>query len=314
MTEGVPISFEDYFPHLDKHFRFTSVPFGEYFITTGADITAIKKAELALRESEARLREANAELEQRVAQEQAAAAALHEARRAAMNLMKDAVASRQRAEQAGQELHLIVDSSPAMIFYKDRENRFLRVNRAFADSMGTTKEQLEGRSLFDVFPREQAEAFWRDDLEVLATGRPKLGVVEPMRTASGERWLQTDKVASRDAQGNLTGIIGFAVDITERQAADREREIAVKFLGLVNTNTGLPDLIEAATGFFHEKSGCEAVGIRLKRRRRLSVLRDARFPGGVRAGGELALLPATPTASFSATPPATRSSSACAAT
>lgn len=54
MTEGVPYSFEDYFPNLDKHFRFTSVPFGEYFITTGADITPIKKAQEALRRSEAR--------------------------------------------------------------------------------------------------------------------------------------------------------------------------------------------------------------------------------------------------------------------
>jgi PAS domain S-box-containing protein len=56
MTEGVPHSFEDYFPHLDKYFRFTSVPFGEFFVTTGADITLIKKTELALRESEERLR------------------------------------------------------------------------------------------------------------------------------------------------------------------------------------------------------------------------------------------------------------------
>ena len=56
MTDGVPFVFEDYFPHLDKHFRFTSVPLGDYFITTGADITSIKKAELALRESECRLR------------------------------------------------------------------------------------------------------------------------------------------------------------------------------------------------------------------------------------------------------------------
>ena len=56
MTEGVPQTFEDYFPNLDKHFRFTSVPMGEYFITTGADISEIRKAELALRESEERLR------------------------------------------------------------------------------------------------------------------------------------------------------------------------------------------------------------------------------------------------------------------
>ena len=56
MTEGASYSYEDYFPHLDKHFRFTSVPMGEYFITTGADITSIRKAELALRESEGRFR------------------------------------------------------------------------------------------------------------------------------------------------------------------------------------------------------------------------------------------------------------------
>ena len=56
MAEGVPHSFEDYFLNLDKYFRFTSVPLGDYFITTGADITSIKKAEQALRNSEALLR------------------------------------------------------------------------------------------------------------------------------------------------------------------------------------------------------------------------------------------------------------------
>ena len=56
MTDGVPLSFEDYFPNLDKHFRFTSVPLRDHFITTGTDITSIKKVEAALRESEQRPR------------------------------------------------------------------------------------------------------------------------------------------------------------------------------------------------------------------------------------------------------------------
>ena len=51
MSEGVAHSFEDYFAHLDKHFRFTSVPLGDHFITTGADITAIKKAQESLNTS-----------------------------------------------------------------------------------------------------------------------------------------------------------------------------------------------------------------------------------------------------------------------
>lgn len=57
MTEGVPHCYEDYLLDLDRHFRYTSVPLRDYFITTGTDITAHKRAENVLRRS-------NEELEQ----------------------------------------------------------------------------------------------------------------------------------------------------------------------------------------------------------------------------------------------------------
>ena len=140
-----------------------------------------------------------------------------------------------RAEESlakqGGELQLILDSSPTMVFYKDRENHFLRVNQAFVKSMGRSKDELEGHSLFDLFPREQAEAFWKDDQEVMATARPKLDILEPMQTPAGLRWLETSKVPSLDAQGNVIGIIGFALDITARKQADealRESEARLK--------------------------------------------------------------------------------------
>ncbi len=55
LSEGLPQSYEDYFPHLDKYFRSTMVPLGEYFITTGADISGIKKAQQMLEQQHAEL-------------------------------------------------------------------------------------------------------------------------------------------------------------------------------------------------------------------------------------------------------------------
>lgn len=56
MAEGVPHAYEDYFPAVDRHFWFTTVPVEDHFITTGADVTATKKAHESLRRSEDRFR------------------------------------------------------------------------------------------------------------------------------------------------------------------------------------------------------------------------------------------------------------------
>jgi PAS domain S-box-containing protein len=121
-----------------------------------------------------------------------------------------------------EELQIIIDSVPAWIFYKDKENRFIRVNKAFTDVMKMPKDQLEGRSLFDFYPQEQAEAFWKDDLEVITGDKPKRNIIETMTTEDGTFWVQTDKIPYRDAQGNCIGIIGFTLDITERVKTEEE--------------------------------------------------------------------------------------------
>ena len=86
MRENVPCSFDDYFPPpVDKYFRFTSVPLGEYFITTGADVTGIKKAQEALQK-------AHDELELRVEERT-------EELRKAYEKLKEEIVERERAEQ-----------------------------------------------------------------------------------------------------------------------------------------------------------------------------------------------------------------------
>jgi len=52
------------------------------------------------------------------------------------------------------EQQVIFDSVPAMIWYKDKENRFIRANKAAAASIGLSVEEVEGKSAYDLYPEE----------------------------------------------------------------------------------------------------------------------------------------------------------------
>ena len=123
----------------------------------------------------------------------------------------------ERLFQAQKERQTIFDSVPAMIWYKDTENRILRVNRTAADSIGLPVRDLEGRSVYDLYPHH-AKQYHQDDLEVIRTGQPKLGIVEPYQIGPDEkRWLRTDKIPYRSDDGRVIGVIVFAVDITDSE-------------------------------------------------------------------------------------------------
>jgi PAS domain S-box-containing protein len=120
------------------------------------------------------------------------------------------------------EQQVLLDLIPAMVWYKDTQNRILRANRHAAESIHKAVEDLEGKSTYDLFP-EEAEKYYQDDLAVIASREPKLGIVELYEVAPGQkRWVQTDKVPYRDAQGNVIGVLVFAQDITERRQAEAD--------------------------------------------------------------------------------------------
>src|SRR5208283_13276 len=140
-------------------------------------------------------------------------------------IMRD-VTERKKAEESlekeQQELNRIIDSSPVIIFYKDKEGKFVRVNEAFAEALKIPKEKFFGKTVFDFYSAEVARGMARDDLEVLQSGRPKLGIIEQYESASGMRWVQTDKIPILDKNGISTGLIGFAQDITLRKKMENE--------------------------------------------------------------------------------------------
>jgi PAS domain S-box-containing protein len=115
------------------------------------------------------------------------------------------------------ELRVLFDFTPAMIFFKDTQNAVLRVNKRFADTIGKSVEEIEGKGYGEIDAPEAARHY-ADDLEVIRSGAPKLGIIETIRNREGkELWVQTDKVPVCDKDGKVTGIVVMCQDITARR-------------------------------------------------------------------------------------------------
>jgi PAS domain S-box-containing protein len=119
-------------------------------------------------------------------------------------------------------LRTMIDLMPAFIYAKDAHSRFTACNKLVANRMGVEPEELIGKTDFDFFPREMAEKFFNDEQALIQSGKPLLDCEEIAydKTRGMDRVILTSKVPLRDANGNLTGIVGTGLDITDRKAAE----------------------------------------------------------------------------------------------
>lgn len=168
--------------------------------------------------------------------------------------------------QQKNEFERIFNGVPSQIWYKDTQNRFLRVNDKVCRDLGMDRTQIEGRSAEEVFP-EYAAQFFKDDQEVFATCQPKLGILERINTAHGhELWIRTDKVPVVDAQGKVTGLLAIVEDLTGRKETEealRKISVAVDQSPLCIVITDPTGAIEYVNPRFSEVTGyshAEALG------------------------------------------------------
>jgi two-component system sensor histidine kinase/response regulator len=156
---------------------------------------------------------------------------------------------RQRAEEAlSQErylLHALMDYLPDNIYFKDAASRFLRINKALADSFGLSDPaQALGKTDFDFFAEEHARPAYADEQEIIRTGQPMVGKEERETWLDGRvSWVSTTKMPFRDKDGQIIGTFGVARDITKGKLAEEAlRESEERFRGTFEN---------AAVGIFH---------------------------------------------------------------
>lgn len=131
-------------------------------------------------------------------------------------------------------LAAVLDALSVAMFWKDRESRILGCNQKFAEDSGVASPaDIIGKTNFDFYPKAQADAYRADDLEVITSGVPKLGIEEPLLLPSGETaWVETNKAPLRNSAGEIIGLLATYRDITERRkAADERVRMALELAG-----------------------------------------------------------------------------------
>lgn len=111
---------------------------------------------------------------------------------------------------------------PDLAWVKDKDGRFLAVNRPLAHACGREPEELLGLTDFDIWPKEQALRYQTDDRVIMAS-HTSLRFEERMVNHQGVTfWVDKIKSPMFNAAGEVIGTVGMARDITDRKTAEKE--------------------------------------------------------------------------------------------
>lgn len=142
-------------------------------------------------------------------------------------------------------LQTLIDSIPNPVFYKDTAGRYQGCNRAFEEQWGFTRDQIIGKTVYQLYPADRADTFDAADRELYA----HLGVQTydtQARIADGSTHEITFyKAVYYGSDGNLAGLVGTVIDITQRKQAEMERDRLM--LELTRKNKELEGIVYVAS-------------------------------------------------------------------
>jgi len=151
------------------------------------------------------------------------------------------ITERKQAEDTLRESVLfqnsLLEAIPIPVFYKDRDGRYLGFNKAYETFFGATKDKLIGKSVFDISPPELAEIYHAKDSDLIKSGGVQQYESQVRNTQGGLRDVIFSKAVFADRQGNISGLIGAILDITERKSAENE----IQHLAFYDPLTHLPN-------------------------------------------------------------------------
>lgn len=115
----------------------------------------------------------------------------------------------------------LMESLPDHVYFKDREGRFVCINRAHASYLGlASPAEAIGKSDYDFFEHSQAQVKDADEREIVRTGIGFVDKEERATSITGVlRWVLTSKLPLIGKDGEIIGTFGISREITEMKQA-----------------------------------------------------------------------------------------------
>ena len=153
----------------------------------------------------------------------------------------DRQASEDSLRRSQQQLQTFIDNSPAAIFLKDLEGRYLIFNRVLGELFNIDPKNFLGKTDFDLFPDNIAEMLRENDASIVSQGQAQT-IEEVVTHADGSRHTYiANKFPLVDDQGHIYALGGVSTDISDRKHAEEKLEESQQLLRLVIDN--IPQLI-----------------------------------------------------------------------
>jgi PAS domain S-box-containing protein len=148
------------------------------------------------------------------------------------------ISDRRRAEIAQQEqLHLlqvIIDAMPLSIFYKDTQGIYLGCNKAFLELRGMTSEQIVGKSVYETAPPHMAEVYAETDQAVFDSRGIQTYESSVAYADGSQHDVICYKAAFLNRAGDLDGLVGAILDITDRKRAETALQVSLDQLAIAH--------------------------------------------------------------------------------
>jgi diguanylate cyclase (GGDEF)-like protein/PAS domain S-box-containing protein len=132
-------------------------------------------------------------------------------------------ALRQELSESRNFLADVIENSPDATYVKNREGRYLLVNRAQEKVSGLPRSVTLGKTDAELFPGAMGEAYRQVDLAVMSSGHA-IKAEESLRDERGETFFLSVKFPTRNTAGDITGICGISTDITQIKHYQKELE------------------------------------------------------------------------------------------